>query len=68
MSVTRELWIEPVASEEALLYGRTRVIYHNRLLGVLANTWPGRAAAKMYFEEELSGFARDILARSTIAH
>jgi hypothetical protein len=68
LSVTRELWIEPVASQEVMLYGRTHITYHNRLLGLLAGTWPGRVAAKMYFAEELSGFARDILAKSTIAH
>src|SRR5919199_1765995 len=65
MSVTRELWIEPVASQEVMLYGRTHITYHNRILRWLANTWPGRVAAKMYFTEELNGFAHDILAKST---
>lgn len=68
MSVTRDLWIESITPQEALLYGRTRVTYHNRLLGFLANTWPGRVAAKTYFQEELNGFARDIHVRSTTAH
>ncbi len=68
MSVTRELRIEPVAPHEAMLYGRTHITYHNRLLGFLANTWPGRITAKMYFDEELRGFGRDIQAKSTIAH
>ena len=63
MSVTRELRIEPVSPGKVILHGKTAIAYRGSLLALLARTPPGTLAAKLYFREELEGFARDILAK-----